>query len=84
MHEVCDAHSLLEVIVAIVLLEREKIATAWREIYPSDPMRRTALHLCYVENHQFIRLNAVLRQDCYNRWLPILSQVRRMDFWPMT
>ena len=46
---------------------------AWcRAMYPSDPEQKTALQLCYIENHQFNRMSAAARHDCYAKWLPIL------------
>ena len=55
------------------------IATEWREMYPSDPNSRTALQLCFIENHQFVRSDAEQRDGCYERWLPILAFKARLD-----
>jgi hypothetical protein len=39
------------------------------DIYPSDPAKRQALDLCFVENHQFNRLDASERNACYQHML---------------
>jgi hypothetical protein len=51
----------------------------WRAMYPSDPTQRTALQLCYIENHQFLRWNAKARDACYEKWLPILAFRARFE-----
>jgi hypothetical protein len=51
----------------------------WRAVYPGDPGQKTALQLCYIENHQFNRMSAQARHDCYDKWLPILAVANCMD-----
>jgi hypothetical protein len=55
------------------------IAAEWREMYPSDPNRRTAIQLCYIENHQFMRSDTEQRDACYDRWLPVLVFQARLE-----
>jgi hypothetical protein len=59
-------------IVAGVLLvgERNGIIADWRAMYPTDPREKTAIQLCYIENHQFNRMSDEARKGCYERWLP--------------
>lgn len=55
------------------------VATEWREMYPSDPSRRTAFQLCYLENRQFMRSDAEQRDACYDKWLPVLAFQARLE-----
>ena len=41
-------------------------------MYPTDANQQAALHLCYVENHQFNRMSNEAREGCYEKWLPRL------------
>jgi|SRR5580658_3476626 hypothetical protein len=63
---------LLAVAIFIVA-HYHAVVTDWRAMYPPEPNRQTALQLCYIENHQFIRSDAKARDTCYERWLPILA-----------
>jgi len=42
----------------------------YEDIYPSDPGRRQALDMCFMEDHKFNRLDAAERDSCYQRALP--------------
>ena len=44
-------------------------------IYPSDPAKREALDMCFMENHKFNRLDAGERDACYKRMLQPLGEV---------
>jgi hypothetical protein len=37
----------------------------WEEIYPSDTVKRQALELCFMQDHNFNRLDAAQRESCY-------------------
>jgi hypothetical protein len=54
-------------------LDYPTIITTWHAMYPAEPNRQTALQLCYIENHQFMRSDAKERDACYEKWLPILA-----------
>ena len=58
---------------AFVTLEYDGVIAEWRAMYPPDPREKTALQLCYVENHQFNRMSDQSRKACYERWLPRLA-----------
>jgi hypothetical protein len=45
------------------------------DLYPSDPAKREALDMCFMENHQFNRLDADARDACYKRMLQPLGEV---------
>jgi hypothetical protein len=59
--------------VAIGVVNIDAIGGWWRAMYPRDAEQQTALQLCYIENHQFNRMSAEARHDCYGKWLPILA-----------
>jgi hypothetical protein len=44
-------------------------------IYPSDPAKREALDMCFMENHKFNRLDPDERDACYKRMLQPLGEV---------
>jgi hypothetical protein len=43
----------------------------WHAVYPRDPAQKAALHRCCTENHQFNRMSAGARRDCYAKWLVV-------------
>ncbi|HXC26622.1 MAG TPA: hypothetical protein VNV38_01610 [Stellaceae bacterium] len=51
----------------------------YRDIYPSDPAKAQALDMCFVENHEFNRLNAGQRDACYQRMLQRLGEITPAD-----
>jgi hypothetical protein len=65
--------------VIFIAFNYNAIATEWREMYPGDPISRTAFQLCYIENHQFMRSDTKQRDACYERWLPILAFKARLE-----
>jgi hypothetical protein len=65
--------------VAIGVVDIDAVAAWWLAMYPSDPEQTTALQLCYIENHQFNRMSADARHDCYKKWLPILAFANCMN-----
>jgi hypothetical protein len=50
-------------------VERNGFIAEWRAIYPTDRGKKAALHLCYIENHQFNRLSDQARKGRYEKWL---------------
>jgi hypothetical protein len=62
-------------LIAVVLfaaIEHGPIVEQWTAMYPSDRHQKTALTLCYSENHQFNRASAEARAACYDKQLPTL------------
>lgn len=47
----------------------------YEELYPSDPAKRHALELCFVQDHKFNRLFADQRAACYGRMLSSLGAI---------
>jgi hypothetical protein len=41
----------------------------YHELYPSDPAKRQALELCFLQDREFNRLDADARERCYRRAL---------------
>ena len=51
------------------------VKALYRGIYPSDPAKREALDMCFMENHEFNRLDADQRDTCYKRMLQPLGEI---------
>jgi hypothetical protein len=47
----------------------------YEDLYPSDPARRHALELCFMQDHKFNRLFADAREACYHRMLSSLGEI---------
>ena len=47
----------------------------YEDLYPSDPAKRQALDLCFMQDHKFNRLDAGERDGCYRRMLMPLGEV---------
>jgi hypothetical protein len=54
-------------------VEHDGVIAKWRVMYPTDPKEDAALQLCFGENHQFNRMSDQARKDCYEKWIPRLS-----------
>ncbi len=54
-------------------VEHDRVMAEWRAIYPTDPREKAALQICFGENHQFNRMSDEARKDCYEKWMPRLS-----------
>jgi hypothetical protein len=65
--------------VIFIVFNYDAIATEWRKMYPTEPNRRMALQLRYIENHEFMRSDAEQRDACYDRWLPVLAFKGRLE-----
>jgi hypothetical protein len=51
------------------------IGSLYHDLYPPDPAERQALELCFVQDHDFNRLDAGERENCYRRVLaPVAAQ----------
>jgi hypothetical protein len=48
-------------------------------LYPSDPTKRQALELCFMQDHKFSRLDADAREACYHRMLSALGDIPAAD-----
>lgn len=49
------------------------------QIYPSDPAKREALDLCFMQDHKFNRLDADERDSCYQRMLQPLGEINSSE-----
>jgi hypothetical protein len=58
------------VAAGITGFEKPEILNLWQEIYPSDPVRQTALDRCGFEEQNFNRLSAEAREMCYQKIFP--------------
>jgi hypothetical protein len=47
----------------------------YEDLYPSDPAKRQALDLCFMQDHKFNRLDAGERDACYQHMLQPLGEV---------
>jgi hypothetical protein len=47
----------------------------YQDIYPSDPAKRQALELCFLQDHKFNRLEPDAREACYGRMLQPLGEI---------
>jgi hypothetical protein len=47
----------------------------YEDLYPSDPAKRRALELCFMQDHKFNRLFADEREACYHRMLSSLGEI---------
>jgi hypothetical protein len=41
----------------------------YQDVFPTDPAKRMALQLCFLQDHKFNRLDASAREACYNHAL---------------
>jgi hypothetical protein len=57
----------------IVVAERDQIIEEWTAIYPVNPVHKTSLQFCAMEDRQFNRFSAESRQQCYAKWVPVLE-----------
>ena len=57
----------------IVVAQRDQIIDEWLAVYPSNLLLKISLQSCAMEDRQFNRLNAVTRQSCYDKWLPVVE-----------
>lgn len=53
----------------VAALHSKAIGSLYHDLYPSDPAERQALELCFAQDHQFDRLDAGERENCYRRVL---------------
>ena len=47
----------------------------YEDLYPSDPAKRQALELCFMQDHKFNRLEPDERAACYQRMLQPLGDI---------
>jgi len=47
------------------------IGSLYLNVYPSDPAKRQALELCFLQDHTFNRLDADQREICYRHALTL-------------
>jgi hypothetical protein len=50
---------------AYIATHGEAIINLYEALYPNDPAKRQALDMCFLENHDFNRLDAAQRTACY-------------------
>jgi len=58
-----------------VVLNPGVVRAFYQDIYPSDPAKRHALELCFLQDHQFNRLEPNARENCYHRMLQPLGEI---------
>jgi hypothetical protein len=63
---------LAAAVLTFVFVERKPLIELWTAMYPSDPIHKMALQICYDDDHQFNRMSTKQRHDCYAKWEPIL------------
>lgn len=51
------------------VLHPEVVRAYYQDIYPSDPAKRQALDLCFMQDHKFNRLDSGEREACYRHIL---------------
>jgi hypothetical protein len=47
----------------------EAVRSFYLDVYPSDPAKRQALEMCFLQDHKFNRLDADERETCYRHAL---------------
>ena len=57
------------------VMHPEAVKAFYQDIYPSDPAKRQALDLCFMQDHKFNRLDAAERETCYRRALVPIGEV---------
>ena len=70
--------AVLAAIVAgggFVALNPGVVKAFYQDIYPSDPAKRQALELCFLQDHKFNRLDPGARDNCYHRMLQPLGEI---------
>jgi hypothetical protein len=67
------ARALTVGLIALIAsaVDVDAIVAHWHAVYPSNPAQKAALQRCYTENHQFNRMSAEARRDCYAKWLVV-------------
>jgi len=51
------------------VMHPEAVKAFYEDIYPTDPAKRQALDLCFMQDHKFNRLDAGERETCYRHTL---------------
>jgi hypothetical protein len=54
---------------SVAAVHPEAIRNFYLDVYPSDPGKREALELCFLQDHKFNRLDAEERDTCYKHAL---------------
>jgi hypothetical protein len=49
------------------------------DLYPSDPAKKQALELCFLQDHKFNRLDADQRENCYRHALLPIQVIAGMS-----
>jgi hypothetical protein len=55
--------------VGIATVQPDALTNLYERIYPSDPGKRQALERCFMQDHQFNRLDGAARDACYEQLL---------------
>jgi hypothetical protein len=56
------------------IIQPEALFSAYRDIYPADPMQRRALNQCFTLDPQFNRLDPHAREACYRHYASSAAQ----------
>src|SRR5690242_8582868 len=51
----------------------------YQDIFPTDPAKRMALQICFLQDHKFNRLDASAREACYNHALLVATTAAAGD-----
>jgi hypothetical protein len=51
----------------LVAVHPDAVKAFYEGIYPSDPAKREALELCFIQDQRFNRLDSAEREACYGR-----------------
>jgi hypothetical protein len=60
---------------AFAVMNPGVVKAFYEDIYPSDPAKRQALELCFMQDHKFNRIEADEREACYRRMLQPLGAI---------
>ncbi|HWB48732.1 MAG TPA: hypothetical protein VG651_06455 [Stellaceae bacterium] len=63
----------------VAIVDPGIVKAFYQDIYPSDPAKRQALELCFMQDHKFNRLEASERERCYHRMLQPLGEISSSD-----
>ena len=58
---------------AFAMMNPGVVKAFYEDLYPSDPAKRQALELCFMQDHLFNRVDPGAREACYRRMLPTLA-----------
>ena len=69
---------------AFAVMNPGVVKAFYEDLYPSDPAKRQALELCFMQDHKFNRLEPGEREACYHRMLQPLGELSPAPANPST